>query len=600
MGDTSFQNTNVDLDGLLEVLGKSLYSTPSVALRELIQNASDACERHKIEAEERDDYQINIRCDPDGHKLIISDNGSGLTREEIQSFLATIGSGYSRLLRNQTQSEDIIGYFGLGFLTAYVVSSKVEVVSTSYKNPNETWRFVSAKGKTYTLSEAEPHPVGTTVYLTLDTEFYSLSDQRVVISLIRRYCCMLPVPIKVDGDQVPVNDLEIPWELPADVPVIRRRRSLMALASVFESAFEPLVCIEIPNDNDLNLKGLLWIQDGGTYASSDNRNVSIFIRNMFITNEDKNLLPRWAGFCGAVLESTQFKPTASRESMQRDDYYVAVQDYVRELLATNLRRIVMEEPEAWRRILARHNEALLGAAVADDRLFETMCRSLKVATTEGDLTIPQILSRGDGKIYVKPGARSGHEEILFRVRGNPLVKGYLFGTRAFCQKYHEVHQAELHEFGVSGSNVAFLTMAVDLAPETKSLCEDLFASSNHEIAFTRFDPDHIPILIIEDHDTVVKNRIEDDESDKRISAGILGLARMQTGMQDRTKERTVYINLANPIIEQLASMDPEKQRMLGDLLLSLMEFLCLDVSQNEEGLEKVFSRFSSSILGLIA
>lgn len=599
MADAGIKKTSVDLDGLLEVLGKNLYSTPSVALRELIQNAADACERHRIEGDLAHKYRIDVHCDPEENRLTIKDNGSGLARHEIEQFLATIGSGYSRLLRQRTQTEDVIGYFGLGFLSAYVVAAKVEVITSSFQAPEESWKFVSFKGKTYSVSPAEGHPVGTSVYLELDPEFHTLSDPGVIHALIRRYCCLLPVPIHLDGGAKPVNNLEAPWLLDPDAPPVKRRRGELEFAGVFESQCEPLACIPVPTDNEFGLKGLLWLQDGSSYASSDNRNISIFIRNMFITDEDKELLPRWAGFCGAALESAKFKPTASRESLQRDRYYEGVAEYLHELLAIGLRRIVLEEPETWRRVQARHNEALLGAAIADDRLFETTCRSLRVPTTEGDLTVPQLLSRGDGSIYIKPGARSGHEEVLFRVRGNPLVRGYLYGAAAFCRKYQSHHKVTLYELGTAKSrqNVFPLVDHTDVSAE--ALFQSLFASDNHELAFTRLEPAFIPLVVMEESEAVTKNRIESDEADKRISSAVLGLARLHTAATSRTKERTVLVNLDNPVIQQLQLLDDKKQKALGQMLTSLMEFLCLDAAQTDAGLDDVFSTFNDAMLALI-
>lgn len=210
MADTtksSIQNTSVNLDGLLEILGKNLYSSPNVALRELIQNASDACERHRLESGDLKDYFIRLTCRPGEQQLIITDNGSGLTHDEIHEFLATIGSGYSRVLRNQTQSEDIIGYFGLGFLSAYVVADKVDVVTTSYKTPDETWKFASAGGKNYSISPTTNGPVGTTVTLHLTDDFWSLADAGFVSALVQKYCCLLDIPIFLNQDDQPLNNL---------------------------------------------------------------------------------------------------------------------------------------------------------------------------------------------------------------------------------------------------------------------------------------------------------------------------------------------------------------------------------------------------------
>src|SRR5690606_37395782 len=110
-------------------------------------------------------------------------------------------------------------------------------------------------------------------------------------------------------------------------------------------------------------RGMIWIQDGATYGTSDNRNVWVFVRGMLVTDDDRELLPAWAGFAGAVIESDTLVPTASRESLQKNDAYRRAAEQVHESLVAGLAEVARHEPESWQRMLARHNEALLGAAL---------------------------------------------------------------------------------------------------------------------------------------------------------------------------------------------------------------------------------------------
>lgn len=593
------QRTAVDLDGLLEILGKNLYSSPHVALRELIQNASDACERHNIEDKQARKYRIDVECIPEESILKISDNGSGLTRQELGDYLATIGSGYSREIRNRTSTKDVIGYFGLGFLSAYVVAKKVEVVTRSYQTPKEAWTFMSAKGKTYSVSSGDRPNIGTTVTLFLDDEYQELSFPETISALLRKYCCLLQIPIHLNRSAEPENALEAPWHIDSYAPVIRKRTRAIKFASLFEGSFEPITTFSIPDGNKLGLKGLIWIQGGSSYSTSDNRNISVFNRNMFITDEDKELFPRWAGFFGAVLESKMFEPTASRESLQRNKYYQDVQSYLMEFLAASLRELVLEEPESWRRVLSRHNQALLGAAVSDDRLFETTHRALKVPTTDGDMTLPVLLSKSNQKIHIKTSSEVGHEEILFRAKGVPLVKGYLFGARGFCEKHHSFFGTKIERLGSKASrNSAFQHLTAENEKRFAEL-RGLFETENHDVQLTCFDPAHIPLLVIENSEIVLKKEIESDNADKRISGAALSLARIETAQTTSEKERTIFINTSNELVEELLRSDDVKKKHVRNLLVSLLEFLCLDSSNLDQPLDVVFTQFSNSILALL-
>jgi len=334
----SLQTTQVNMDGLLEVFGKNLYSTPSVALRELIQNAHDACQRFKIETKEHKEFRIKLSSDYENQTLVIDDNGSGLTRGEISDYLATIGSGYTRVLRHSSNSEDMIGYFGLGFLSAYVVAKKVEVYTRSYQSPDKCWRFTSVGGKTFTISDISEDrrqiggsytDSGTRVVLHLEDEYHSLAEQSLLVALIKRYCCLLPISIFVNDIASPINATTPPWNQEENASLQKQKRVRIEFAKLFDEDFEPLCCIAVPSDNPFGLKGILWLQGGGSYNTSDNRAAHIFARNMFITDEDKELLPNWAGFVSAVFECSSFLPTASRESIQRNEQYYQIVNYIK-------------------------------------------------------------------------------------------------------------------------------------------------------------------------------------------------------------------------------------------------------------------------------
>ncbi|MBJ4787394.1 molecular chaperone HtpG, partial [Salmonella enterica subsp. enterica serovar Stanley] len=172
----------------------------------------------------------------------------------------------------------------------------------------------------------------------------------------------------------PVNKLQPPWResTPEGVTMHRAlvQRKNLAFAAQFESSFEPICTLPVVPQGGSDAVGILWIQDGATYGTSDNRNLSLFLRGMLLDDEARELLPPWAGFIGGVIESSKLTPTASREDLQRDETWVAVQEALKEALITGLSDLAQNQPEIWRRVLMRHNEALLGAALCDDRLFD--------------------------------------------------------------------------------------------------------------------------------------------------------------------------------------------------------------------------------------
>jgi len=591
----NIHNTQVNLNGLLQILGKNLYSTPSVVLRELIQNAQDACQRYKIETSDEKAFQIRVNCSPEKRTLDIVDNGSGLTHSEILEFLATVGSGYTRKLRQDTDTEDMIGFFGLGFLSAYVVSNKVEFITTSYQCPESTWLFSSTSGETFSLSETTNHPIGSTVRLHIKDDFAGLTDYSVIIELIKRYCCLLDIPIYVSDSTSAVNSITPPWYLPSELSTIALKKHSLSFAEYFESQFEPICTIPIPADNELGLSGLLWVQSGSTYASSDNRNLSIFVRRMFITDEQPELLPRWAGFIGGVIESIQFNPTASRESIQTDDYFDRVREYIGDQLVLGLRRIILSEPEAWRRILSRHSQALLGAAVQDERLFEVCHKQLKVPSSQGDLTLQTIHQRSNGVVNMKVKSLSGYEEILFNAQQVPLVKGYMYAAHEFCEQYCTLKGITLNILGIQKDETS-LFPATEISSNKLSKYEFIFGRPKEHLKVTEFKPSSIPLVVIDDEEVKLKDRIESDDADRRIGTAALALARLQTAKISSKIERRLYLNLANPVIENIFSLDSNQQKQVAELIRSFMESM---LTTAESTAVNPFENFNQSLISLL-
>lgn len=229
---TELHRTQVNLEGLLEVLGKNLYSSPVVAVRELIQNSHDACVRRRVEAQDKAEERIHLRTFPEKGELHIEDSGAGLTKSEIVDYLATIGSGYTRQLRQQSNSTDMIGYYGLGFLTAYVVSKRVEVYTCSYQDSGRAWKFISSDGQRFSIESAANRPVGSKVVLSLDNDFRELANSEVLLEVLRRYCCLLEIKIYLNDDPEPVNNLQAPWKLEdSQVSALRMRKARLEFAA---------------------------------------------------------------------------------------------------------------------------------------------------------------------------------------------------------------------------------------------------------------------------------------------------------------------------------------------------------------------------------
>jgi len=538
---------SVDLQGLLRVVGQHLYSSPEVALRELVQNAHDSAIRRAIEAEHAPQPVIRVVARPDERTLRFIDNGAGLTHDEIVNYLATIGGGKTRELRDVSGSEDLIGQFGLGFLSAYAIADRVVVHTTSHTAPATSHTFSSRDGQRFTLSPGERREVGTEVVLHLKSDHAALAQSDVVHRLLTRYCCLLPIPVLAP---TAVNPEPPPWRRDlADVTPFRLKKLRLDFAQAYEGRFRPIACIPVEPAPACPIRGVLWIQDGASYASSDNRNISLFVRGMLISDDLRDLVPRWAGFIGGVLECDHLHPTASREDIQRDDAFAATVAHLREVLIQGLRTLADHDPEAWAMFRLRHNEALLGGSLADPRLFEVLKDSLTVPTNREPMTLPEIRKQSNGKLIQSTGSMAG-VSVWFRSLDAPLIAGHRFGVAPFVARWAQQENVDVVRLGDGSEQQLIETIDLDAAEQ--ATLQTLFARPETAIVAARFEPTTLPAILLEDTDARLKQTLEDDEASRRIAHGILSLARDVTrGIEARPIHR-LYLNMDNPLVARAA------------------------------------------------
>lgn len=549
MSTPSLNVTKVDLSGLLTVLGQHLYSTPAVALRELAQNGHDSITRRRMEDPAFSSGAIRVWAE-NGDTVIIEDDGAGLTEPEIHSYLATLGAGYTRLLREKTSDDKLIGMFGLGFISAFVLADTVSVITTSFQRPHETWHYRSNGGQRYSVEAAESRPIGTCVTLSLRDQFTDLAQNAHLEYILARYCVLLSHPIHVGGQTQPINHEPPPWRLPhGEEPVVRMRRRKLDFASRFETAFEPICTMDVLADAQAGVHGMLWVQDGGSYATSDNRNLSVFVRGMLLDDDARDLLPVWAGFIGGVIEADLLTPTASREDLQRDEQYGRVQAALEEAVIVGLQHVRRQQPEAWQRILARHNEALMGAALCNHRLFDLLADAVHVASSMGDHYAGDLVS--NGRIYVSLGS-GGFEEMLFRAQQIAVARGDRYAVLPFLKRWCEERGQRLIQIGTATGDSSLFKPASLPEPVQAWLGEHLL-DEGEELVVVSFAPESMPFVLVTDREAELKRRLESDEANKRFAEAALRLARMHTSKHDGSIIARLYLNANCPAVKALVA-----------------------------------------------
>jgi molecular chaperone HtpG len=504
------------LPGLLTILGEHLYSDPTVALREALQNAHDSCQRRRAERREpRYTPRIDVRFSRRGRYLELADNGSGLTQDEIAEFLATIGRSYTGELRAQLEvggeteieaAQALIGQFGLGFLSAFLLARRVVLTTRSANAGAAALRFTSSGGPTYELEtlegEAERAP-GTTLRLELKAAAQALLDGEVLARVLRLYAGFLPTPVfladeegEAEGDGAgggPVNDLVAPWHFDGErddyLEFVRERYDVEPLTVL------PLrdVVVEVGDDRvTLPLAGVLFVPPASVTSLQEYGDVAVYVRRMFICERERDLLPAWARFVRGVVESPRLRPTVSRESLRQDELFRQARAGLERQLTDHFERLAREEPDAWREIVVAHNDLLKGWALQAPRLFASIADLVHFDTSRGRLTLPQIRAvTGDAIHYFSDESGLNQDRLLFEARGLLVVDASRFAEEAFLQRYATARPGLRLDQIRPGTQAVFQAAGGELERVVAH-----FEAAGVSVRAVRFAPESLPALLI--------------------------------------------------------------------------------------------------------
>ncbi|MDE3231420.1 MAG: ATP-binding protein, partial [Chloroflexota bacterium] len=452
--DSEILPVEIHLPGLLKLLGESLYSTPRVALRELVQNAHDSCVRRREEdPQAASDYApaIHIWADREARQLFIEDNGSGLTREEITVFLATVGRGYTSELRSRLgaggrdEALELIGFFGLGLLSAFMIAQRVQITTCSYQAPDEAWLWVSEGGQSYALRRATRASVGTTVQLDVRDDALFLLDTGALADTLRTYAELLPVPITIGKGGEVINAQPAPWMLEEGDQNDHTRA--VRYAAWVRERLDPNALAILPLDDahtadgaTIPLRGALYVPERSIISIREYGDVAVYVRRMLITERERDLLPDWARFVTGVIECPLLNPTASRETLRHDEIFDAVRESVATQLLAFFERLATDAPLDWEAVVRAHNDLIKGWAVRSYDLFTRVADLVTFRTSRGELTIPDYLRENPGRIFYYEEEDGLVQALtLFEARRLAVIDARWFADVAFLKRYGELY-----------------------------------------------------------------------------------------------------------------------------------------------------------------
>lgn len=443
---------DLHVPGLLSLLSKSLYGDLRVALRELIQNAHDSCIRRQAEMPDNAAYtpRIDIQTDTVQRQLTISDNGSGLIQQEIRDYFSTIGRSYTAELRERLEfgtkqaASELVGQFGLGLLSAFIVADEVELTTLSTVQGSTAWRWVSSGEQAYVLEESDRQMPGSSLRLHLTVEGEFLLNVDVLTATIREFADLLSVPIYINASEQPVNAMAAPWHV--DANSIEDYRQYISDRYGIQN---PLAIIPLHDDVEritlpdgtvdkviTPLSGVLFIPPASVVSLQEYGSVEVYINRMFITGYERELLPRWARFVTGVIDSTVLTPTLSREQVQNDDVFFRLRSIIERQLIEYFSHLARHDTVTWERIVLAHEKLIKTWALESPVFFDTICDIVTFDTSQGRMSLQEYADQSEGNIYYFKEARDAvQQKMLFDEQGITVINASGNSTEPFLKHY---------------------------------------------------------------------------------------------------------------------------------------------------------------------
>lgn len=348
-----------EVSRLLDIVVHSLYSEKEIFLRELISNASDACDKLRYQAltrpeltGEEPDYKISISVDPKARTLTVNDNGIGMSRDELIENLGTIArSGTSAFLErlDAAQKGDInqIGQFGVGFYSAFMVAQMVEVASKQ-AGSDEAWSWRSDGKGEFSVEEDTRSQRGTSVTLYLRQNEDEFLNEDTLRGIITRYSNHIAIPIFVGTEEKPANRASALWLRPkSEITTEQYKEFYHHTAHAFE---EPALTIHWRAEGKIEYTGLLFVPGMKPFDLFDPKRrhgIKLYVKRVFITDEAEGLVPAYLRFLRGIIDSEDLPLNVSREMLQNNPMISKIRQGVVRRVITDLTRMASENKEAY-------------------------------------------------------------------------------------------------------------------------------------------------------------------------------------------------------------------------------------------------------------
>ena len=400
---------SIHAQNIMPIIKKWLYSDKDIFIRELVANGCDAIAKRKIADPGAEvEYRVTVEADEAAGELRFIDNGIGMTAEEVEKYINQVAfSGAEEFLKQYGDEKNpkggIIGHFGLGFYSAFMVADKVTIDTLSFHEDAASVRWTSEDGMRYEIDEGSRDLPGTTITLHLAEAEHEFLHEHTLRETLEKYCAFMAVPIFLGKGEQPINDTNPLWlKNPSDCTDEEYKAFY---TKVFHDFEPPLFYVHLNVDYPFNLKGILYFpklrQDFGGVAEGQ---IKLFSGQVFVADNIKEVIPEFLTLLKGVIDCPDLPLNVSRSFLQNDGYVKKLSAYITRKVADKLTGLFNTERENYQKYWDDINPFIKYGCMKDESFYERMKDALLFKLTDGTyVTLAQYLEanreKAENKVF---------------------------------------------------------------------------------------------------------------------------------------------------------------------------------------------------------
>lgn len=583
-------NIRIASENMMPIIKKWLYSEKDIFLREIVANAQDAITKHKKlvdlgEATAEEHYRVTVTVDKKSGTLTVEDNGIGMTEEEVEKYITQIAfSGAADFVDKYEKAggDGIIGHFGLGFYSAYMVSSEVEIFTKSYREDASAVHWSSDGNSTYTIGDCDKDTRGTKIVMHISDDEKEFLKEATVRELLRKYCSFMPYEIYLNPtgkeDDKPVNTtqplyLKQPKECTED-------EYKQFYRETFSDFNEALFWIHLNMEYPFRLKGILYFPKVKKQVELERGKVKLYCNQVFIADNIKEVIPEFLMLLNGVIDCPDIPLNVSRSFLQNDRQVQKISKHITKKVADKLIELYKNDKERYENCWSDIATFIKFGCIKDEDFYKKVENLVIYKNLAGEYVPVNSLyaeelteeEEKSGKepqavYYVSDADKQAQYISMFREAGLDAI---------YCDTYIDPHFLSYLEYK-NPRRVRFLRIDADVAgalkedetedEEIKKIFEGALDGQKVRVTTQKLKNENVPAVI-------------------NVSEFMRRMSEMNSfyGMGESPEDLTLVVNTANASVLALKDADAEDGKRAAQYLyyLALMNYRPLKTEESEQ------------------